>query len=536
MMLDLQNLPHGCQLQADLCIVGAGIAGLVLADALSDSGLEILVLEAGGARSEAASQSLVAAEMTAWEHNGSTEGRFRVLGGSSTRWGGQLLPLPPHDFAVRPHVPQSGWPLDADVVAPYLSRIETLMGVNQLPYDESLGRHLGPSFPRLTCPGLHVRFSKWAPFNRRNLGRSLGRRLAAHPRVRVMLHANVTRLTLRSEVADGNGNGNDRVEAVVARSLLGHRCTVQARRVVVCCGTIETVRLLLASGSPGRGGIGNDTDLLGRYFHDHLSVPVCRLEGMARRFGLRHLAPWYRGRTRHSAKLEASAGWQQSEGCLNSLAHLVMETPEGGSLAWARQWLQRRQQGDPKASAPAPDFPWRSLPADGLDLLQLAVQRGLHRRRWSPRSAALLLCIDCEQAPDRASRITLSSQRNVLGEPLAQVAWRWGEPERHTIESFARLLDRQWQQWGLGRLTLAPEWSQTVRDTFHPMGGTRMGPTPQSGVVDAQLRLHGVSNLYVASCSVFPTGGSSNPTLTLMALCLRLAEHLRHSDRAIQQP
>jgi choline dehydrogenase-like flavoprotein len=534
MMLDLQNLPHGCQLQADLCIVGAGIAGLVLADALSDSGLEVLVLESGGTRCEDASQSLVAAEMAGWHHYGSTDGRFRVLGGSSTRWGGQLLPLPPHDFAVRAHVPLSGWPLDADALASYLSHIETLMGVNQLPYDDRLRPHLGRSCPSLTCRELQLRFSKWAPFGRRNLGRSLGRRLAEHPRVRVVLHANVTRLMLRSEAADSSCNSSDRVEAVLAQSLLGHSCTVQARRVVICCGTIETVRLLLASGSPDRGGIGNDTDLLGRYFHDHLSVPVCRLEGTARRFGLRHLAPWYRGRTRHSAKLEASAGWQRSVGCLNSLAHLVMETPEGGSVAWARQWLQRRQQGP--QSATAAGFPWRALPADGLDLLQLAYQRGLRRRRWSPRSAALLLYIDCEQAPNPASRIALSSQRNVLGEPLAQVTWRWGEPERHTIESFARLVDQQWQHWGLGCLPLAPEWPQAVRDTFHPMGGTRMGHTPQSGVVDAQLRLHGVTNLYVASCSVFPTGGSSNPTLTLMALCLRLAEHLRHSDPAIQQP
>ena len=116
------------------------------------------------------------------------------------------------------------------------------------------------------------------------------------------------------------------------------------------------------------------------------------------------------------------------------------------------------------------------------------------------------------------------------------MAWHWGEPERQTIESFARLLDLQWHDWGLGRLQLAPAWPQAVRDTFHPMGGTRMGHTPQSGVVDAQLRLHGVSNLYVASCSVFPTGGSSNPTLILMALCLRLAEHLRRCDRAIQHP
>lgn len=517
MMIDLHKLPSGQAFQADLCIVGGGIAGLVLAHALLDSQLQILLLEAGGCSDEAASQELTDAEISGWPYRGSSEGRFRLLGGSSTRWGGQLLPLMPHDFAPRAHVPQSGWPIDGTCVAPYLERIETLMGVDHSPYDRSRSGCRQSVVLRSAADALQVRCSKWAPFRRRNLARTLGQRLAAHPRVRVLLHANVTAIRCRD---------HGRVSGVEARTLGGAHCSVEAKRLVLCCGTIETVRLLLASARGDLQGILQQGDLLGRYFHDHLSVPLCPLEGKARRFCLDHFAPWYRGRTRHSPKLEASIDWQQSSGSLNTMAHLVFATPQGTTLAWARQQLQRIQghPGDALESIAV-----RGVLRDSVDLAELAWRRVLQQRRWAPRSAPLVLTIDSEQAPDPCSRIMLSARRNALGEPLARVHWHWGAAERHSIESFAGLLDQQWQRWGLGRLHLAPAWEQLVTDTLHPMGGTRMARSPRQGVVDEQLRVHGTSNLYIASCSVFPTGGSSNPTLTLMALCLRLADHLRRN-------
>ena len=129
MIIDLDDLPDASTLQADVCIVGGGIAGLLLAHALLDSRLQILLLESGGLRDEPGSQELTDAEICGWPYKATQEGRFRVLGGASTRWGGQLLPLRPSDFEHRPHVPGSGWPIDGSALDPYLPTIEALMGI-----------------------------------------------------------------------------------------------------------------------------------------------------------------------------------------------------------------------------------------------------------------------------------------------------------------------------------------------------------------------------------------------------------------------
>jgi choline dehydrogenase-like flavoprotein len=525
-LIDLHGLPAEQEFQCDLLIVGAGIAGLVLADAFCGSGLQVDVLEAGGASLEPESQALYAAEMAATPHLGTTEGRFRVYGGSSTRWGGQLLPLAAHDFACRPHVPHSGWPLDPAELSPYLRQCEQLLGVNHAPYDGALLEHLPRPLPELTAADLQPRFSKWAPFRCRNVARSLGRRCQQDPATRIFLHASVTAIDLHSDGCHAQG--------VQVRTHQGAVFRFRARQVVIAAGTIETSRLLLASRRVHSGGIGNHSDQLGRWFHDHLSVKAAVLQPRGRRELLLRLAPWYFGATRHTLKLESTAAWQVRHGCLNVMGHLVFEAPEPSGFAWLRQQLQTRQSGSTKGQAvPAPYL--EQLPAESLDVAYLAWKRLVRKRRWCPASAAITLYIDTEQQPNPESRIRLSETRDAIGMPKAVVQWQWGEPERQAFASYRQLFTSQWQAWNFGPIhwleSFAPGsgWEASVSDIYHLMGGTRMAADPRQGVVDAQLRVHGVDNLFVASCSVFPTGGSSNPTLTLMQLTLRLAEQLKTS-------
>jgi choline dehydrogenase-like flavoprotein len=215
------------------------------------------------------------------------------------------------------------------------------------------------------------------------------------------------------------------------------------------------------------------------------------------------------------------------------MGHLVFEAPETSGFAWLRQQLQTRQSGSTKGQlVPAPYL--EQLPAESLDVAYLAWKRLVRKRRWCPAGAAITLYIDTEQQPNPESRIRLSEARDAIGMPKAVVQWQWGEPERQTFAAYRQLFTSQWQAWNLGPIhwleSFAPGsgWEANVSDIYHLMGGTRLAADPSQGVVDSLLRVHAVDNLFVASCSVYPTGGSSNPTLTLMQLTLRLAERLRN--------
>lgn len=523
-LIDLQSNQPDQFYQADIVIVGAGIAGLVLADALRGSGMTVDLLEAGGASLEPESQALYEAEMAGVPHQGTTEGRFRVYGGSSTRWGGQLLPLPASDFEQRPHVPNSGWPISLGDLSPYLQRCEDLLGVNHAPYDASLLQQLPKPWPQLSEADLRLRFSKWAPFRCRNLAKTLGIRCESDPDTRIFLHASVTAIDLHP---DGR-----HVEALEVRTLNGELCRFRGAQVVIAAGSIETSRLLLASRSVHSNGLANHSDQVGRWFHDHLSVKAAVLKPRRRRDFLRQLAPWFLDDTRHTVKIESTEAWQAQQGCLNVMGHLVFQAAENSGFAWLRQQLLARQIGESgEGKVPPPAL--YQLPAEALDLLYLGWKRVARQRRWCPTNAEITLSIDCEQQPNPESRIRLSDNLDALGMAKAVVQWGWGEPERRSFAAYKQLFDRQWQAWDGGQIDWRESfepgsgWERSVSDIYHLMGGTRMATDPQQGVVDGNLRVHGIDNLSIASLSVFPTGGSSNPTFTLMMMTLRLADRLR---------
>ena len=522
-LIDLKTLLAGQSFNADVVIIGAGVAGLVLADALRGSGMTVDMLEAGGSSLEPESQALYEAEMAGIPHVGTTEGRFRVYGGSSIRWGGQLLPLRSTDFIVRPHVAYSGWPIGFSDLEPYIRTCEELLGVNHAPYDAGLLQQLPMPRPSLTEPDLELRFSKWAPFRCRNLTHTLGSRCLADPNIRVFLHACVCGIELH---ADGRN-----VEYVKVVSPNGNCYNFRGNQIVISAGSIETSRLLLASRSIHANGICNITDQLGRWFHDHLSVKAATLMPIDRNKFLKKFAPWFIGNTRHTLKIETSDAWQKQQACLNVMGHLVFQSAEDSAFAWLRQQLLAQQSslgGDGKFTGPK----LQQLPEETVDILYLIWKRVLRQRRWCPTNAEIKLCIDTEQQPNPNSRIRLSKSVDAIGMPKAVVQWQWGEPERHAFQAYRNLFNRQWNVWDLGDIEwnesfeAGSGWEKSVSDIYHLMGGTRMSVGPQDGIVDTELRVHGIENLSVASLSVFPTGGSSNPTFTLMMLTLRLADRL----------
>ncbi|HEY9734658.1 MAG TPA: GMC family oxidoreductase, partial [Trichocoleus sp.] len=141
-----------------------------------------------------------------------------------------------------------------------------------------------------------------------------------------------------------------------------------------------------------------------------------------------------------------------------------------------------------------------------------------------------------EQAPDPANRIMLSNDRDVFGYPKMQLQWRWSDQDIQSIRRAQALFKQEFAKAGLGELKV--ELDQGLPRMIYPsihhhMGTTRMHESPKHGVVDANCRVHGVSNLYVASSSVFPTSGYANPTLTIVAIAIRVADQIK---RKMAQP
>lgn len=527
MIVDLEQLvsPVTVPQKSGVCIAGAGVAGLVLAVALADAGVDVHLLEAGGREEEDRSQEIYSTEMAGITHAGATVGRARVFGGSSTRWGGQILPFTTDVFSPPPELTTFSWPVSAAKLEPFYRTIESILGTNHLPYSTELLSGLGISLPRhiSSSPDVAVRFSKWAPFSNRNVAKSLGVKAIASKRITVFLHANLTECLLAS---DGS-----RIEAFLVRNYRGDYFRFAAKRYVLATGTIETSRLLLASRSVCKSGVGNARNQVGLKFHDHVSAPVGEVKPNSQSSLLPWMLPFFVGETTHTAKLEASIELRRKLKLPAVMAHLEIREPDDSAAFLLRDLLRAMQRGNSK-SVILDNY--RRLPPACFEMLRFVYNARIRKRRSVSSAAKVLIHVVCEQSACPKNRIRLAERTlDPLGVPRAVIDWRVSEHEMQSMRRYAQwiradLNDGQehavtWYDDAVdGRAEALPD----VRDTNHPMGGTVMGLDPANSVVDSDLRVHGVSNLYVASCSTFPSGSSSNPTFTLMALTLRLGEQL----------
>jgi choline dehydrogenase-like flavoprotein len=497
--------------QSSVCIVGAGIAGLILATRLAARGIDVHLLEAGGLEPEDRSQALFATEQAATTHLGVTEGRFRTFGGSSTRWGAQLLPFTRDIFAPLAGMPSRAWPISEAELTPYYEEIHRLFHVDALPFDAALLPALGhPAVP--FSPEITLRFSKWAPFKRRSLVPTLGAAALVSTKITVFTHANVAEL----EGAD------HRIATARVLNYRGDEFRFTAQHFVVAAGTVESARLLLSSPA-----VPNPHDQLGRFFNDHLSFHAGRFTSPTREKLLDQLGPFFVDGTLHTCKLEASAETRARDGLLGVMAHVVVLEPEDSGTAAIRNLLRSLQAGKLKQAIALNLLP--VLRGAG-DVVRLLLTAKFKRRRAVSKRAEVLLNIDVEQSPDPDNRIRLSANKDALGLPMAVVDWRVNPTEQQTALRFAAILRHE-----LEALDLAPStWDEAIAnntppamvDTYHAMGGLAMGTDAQTSVVDPHLRVHQLQNLHIASCAVFPSGSSSNPTFTMMALTMRLADRL----------
>lgn len=501
-MIDsLLRHPPGFVFNADLCIVGAGPAGLALAREFLDRDLRVLLVESGAAQPRPQDQILNHGVIAGAPSNAFELGRVRAFGGASWAWEGQCVAL---DEALRERhwIEGATWPLRAEALASYWRRAENFFGIPADGTRSAVG-HRQPPFDGAQLSLERSRFARPV-----NVGRSQLDSFRRSSKVTTLLGANVTRLRLA-------GAGH-RVEDAEVATLGGVRGRIRAARFVLCCGGIENARLLMLTGD-----LAQRLPALGRYFQDHMLARAAWIEPIDRQRLQDEFAADLRNRS--WPRLALAAERQREAGVLGCHAYVGWDPPRGATalraLTGRSQTLRTRARSATEVAGDLPDL----LNAAGRRV------RGLSS---APRTGRMWLDVRCEQAPDPSSRVTLSADGDALGVPQPVLDWRFGELEWQTICAMVDAMGLEFERLSLARvqpaewLTDRKGWRVHVTDALHHMGTTRMSSDPGRGVVDAACRVHGVSNLYVAGSSVFPSCGAANPTLGLVALAIRLADHL----------
>lgn len=518
MIQDLDQLSQGAELTCDLCIVGSGAAGITLAMELLNSGLNILMVESGSSLDEPPTQALYDSIIEGHAFPGATEGRWRTYGGSTTRWGGSGIPLAPMDFQEREWVAHSGWPITHDEIQPYYSRAAAFLGTDALNHDTELYDLLDIDPPALEPDKVGYWFEKFAP--RPSLRDVYGTRLRAAEHVTVLLHANLTRIELAPTL--------DHVSSLQVRSLSGKDATVRAGRVVIATGAIETARILLSNDRELPDGIGNGRGLVGRYLQDHPVAGVATIETSNPDRLQHYFNTFYARGQKYAVRHPASAALQKRERILNAAAIVKFEAPIESPYRALKEAVLAAKRG-----------------AMGVGLLRAIFRAAIHSpsilrpvyayavrgRAYTP-SPQIWLAMTTEQEPNPLSRVTLADETDALGIRKSRIDWRLSDLTLKTFAVYTAVMKAEFEKLGLG--TLTPErwltdanWRDAIGDQYHQMGTARMNDSAELGVVDRSGRVHGIENLYVAGSAVFPTGGQAGPTLTIIALTMRLADELR---------
>ncbi|MDD7942860.1 GMC family oxidoreductase [Actinomycetospora lutea] len=501
---------------SDLCVVGAGPAGLTIAQQFDGTDVSVTLLDSGGEEVDRQVQRQSRGESDGYPIHLLHRSRQRAFGGTLRHpeladEGWASRPLDPIDFEARPGRPHSGWPFDREHLEPYYARAHETFGIGPYDYDPRSWSG-GAADPLLPLEGSEIDSTvfRYGPVE----FAEARRRLTASSTVRLLLRTRVVDLRV-----DPTGR---RVDSVAAVRPDGSRLTVRARLVVLATGGIENARLLLSA--DGGRGLGNEHDLVGRFFSERLSAHAGHV--VAERPDLLDTTTFY---TQHRVRRSLVFGALrvndkiQRDRELGNCAFFIVPRPASVTTGSVRalaalRKLATRRPLDEKTSAHL-----RSLVRGAGDLGDFFTSR--------LRSVPEVLTVRAqgEQAPNPESRVTLGTARDDLGMPVPRVSWRIQDSDRASIATSLRILGEVLHAGGHGRVVSViddPDTTALWEGNHHHMGTTRMHADARQGVVDARSRVHSLDNLYVAGSSVFPTYGASNPTLTILALALRLSEHV----------
>ena len=495
MFIDSRELTENSILEADVCIIGGGAAGISIAREFVGTNKTIILLESGGKEFDQQIQALYSGDNTGLPSFDIDINRLRYFGGTTNHWAGHSRPLDPIDFEKKKWMPHSGWPITRDELEAYYRRAQPILELGGYNYE-----NLGPltEASGLEALNLDEKRLKTAVYGQSpptRFGSKYHDELEQAANIKIYLYANVLEMITNEAVLS--------VDHLQVASFNGPRFQVKAVKIILATGGMENARLLLLSNQNNPQGLGNTNDLVGRYFMDHVL-----------------LRPGLDVSFTHPG--------------LDLRLYHALHDVEGGkkfAIVAATQRLLRKEQLSNFRMHLYPTGPHYQNPVGGVfsDVDGFNGENPLEKSRNNSIAMHMVL----EPVPNPESRITLSKVKlDIFKQPKLEVNWQLEDADlSHAYRAMA-LIAMEFGRMGLGRgysqlFKDKNRWPKHMEAGKHHCGTTRMSADPKTGVVNANCKVFGIDNLYIAGSSVFPTIGYANPTLTIVALALRLSDHIK---------
>jgi choline dehydrogenase-like flavoprotein len=513
MHIDARILENNSSIEGDVCIIGAGVAGITFALQFINTPYKIILIEGGGFDVDMEMQELYRGKSIGQRYYPLQSARLHYFGGTSGHWGGFCSTLDPIDFKKRSWVPHSEWPIHLSDVNSYYSKASKLVELPTADFDVEFWKRNDSELRPLRFSEKIIwhKMLQFSPPTR--FGQRYRDAIVNAKNIFLYTYANVVEMQANESITT--------VTSVMVKNLIGKQHTVKAKYFVSACCAIQNARLLLASNQQARKGLGNDRDLVGRFFMDHLEVVGSDLLLPARK-SMTLYRPWVFGETKVHAELAIREEQQRDLQILNATASLIPKNMAEG--------LQGNIEAFPDNAQEVVNLREEMERNRKQNISLLKKERFIHRH--------FTLFTRMEQAPNPDSRITLDHERDALGVQRVVLDWKLTALDKRSMRKFHETIGLEAGRADVGRMKLIDwlqsendwEWPANLGGGWHHIGTTRMADDPAKGVVDKDCKVHGINNLFMAGSSCFATCGSANPTLTIIALTLRLSDHIMSLD------
>ena len=514
MHIDARQLDNNSVIEGDICIIGAGAAGISIALDWENTPYKVILLEGGGFDYEDRIQELYNGKLTGHPYYPMKASRLHYFGGSTGHWGGMCSTFDDIDFVKRDWVENSGWPIKREDIAAFYPKAHDILDLGPFEWDVKYWVDQNNKYKLLPLDNNVIWSKLWHFSPPTRFGNKYKDAVINAKNIHLYTYAKVTDIKATENISS--------VDQLTIKNYAGKEHTVKAKYFILACSSMQNARVLLACNKQAPAGLGNDNDLVGRYFMEHVEIKSGEMWLNSKDPLLFYLMD---SSTKIRAELAISPQKQEELKVLNGSVSLMPLAMSKNTIPSVKLW----SNDDPRKSL---DTFHKYSNLDKRNFIQKIFSNGFYQSYG--------LFTRTEQLPNPNSRVVLSNEKDELGVPRANLHWALSPIDKKTVRTINTLLGQQIGAAGLGRVKLydflldddeqLPDYTS---GGWHNMGTTRMSDNPKTGVVDANCKVHGIANLFVAGASCYPTGAAVNPTLTVVAISLRLSDHLKKQIKTI---